>query len=57
MKEQTFEPAWITTNIYGVETGENVTMMFTIPDECPQELFPMDVLVSVNDMDVRDESG
>ena len=57
VKEQTFEPAWITTNIYGVETGENVTMMFTIPDECPQELFPMDVLVSVNDMDVRDESG
>lgn len=57
VKEQTFEPAWITTNIYGVNTGENVTMMFTIPDDCPQELFPMNVLVSVNDMDVRDESG
>ena len=57
VKEQTFEPAWITTNVYGVETGENVTMMFTIPEECPQELFPMDVLISVNDLDVRSESG
>ena len=56
VKEQTFEPAWITTNIYGVNTGENVTMMFTIPDDCPQELLPMDVLVTVNDMDVRNES-
>lgn len=57
VKEQTFEPAWITTNIYGVGTGENVTMMFTIPDECPQELFPMNVLISVNDLDIRNESG
>lgn len=57
VKEQTFEPAWITTNIYGVGTGENVTMMFTIPDECPQELFPMEVLISVNDLDIRNESG
>lgn len=57
IKEQTFEPAWITANVYGGSTGENITMMFTIPDDCPQELFPMDVLVSVNDLDVRNESG
>lgn len=57
VKDQTFEPAWITTNIYGVGTGENVTMMFTIPDECPEELFPLNVLISVNDLDVRNESG
>lgn len=57
VKEQSFEPAWITTNIYGVGTGENVTMMFTIPDDCPQELFPMDVLISVNSLDIRNESG
>jgi len=57
VKEQTFEPAWITTNVYGVGTGENITMMFTIPEECPAELFPMDVLISVNDLDVRNESG
>ena len=57
VKKQTFEPAWITTNIYGTGTGENVTMMFTIPEECPAELFPMDVLISVNDLDVRHGSG
>ncbi len=57
VKKQKFEPAWITTNIYGGATGENVTMMFTIPETCPEELFPLDVLVSVNDLDVRNESG
>lgn len=57
IKEQSFVPAWITTNVYGGAAGEHVTMMFTIPDDCPQELFPMEVLVSVNDMDVRNESG
>ena len=57
VKKQQFTPAWITTNIYGGATGENVTMMFHIPEDCPEELFPMDVLVSVNDMDVRNASG
>ena len=57
VKEQNFEPAWITTNVYGKESGENVTMMFTIPEICPAELFPMDVLISVNDMDIRNASG
>ena len=57
VKEQNFEPAWITTNVYGESAGENVTMMFTIPEECPAELFPMDVLLSVNDMDIRNASG
>ena len=57
VKEQTFVPAWITTNIYGGSEGQNVTMMFHIPEECPEELFPMDVLVSVNDLDVRNASG
>ena len=57
VKEQKFEPAWITTNVYGKESGENVTMMFTIPESCPAELFPMDVLLSVNDMDIRNASG
>ena len=57
IKEQKFEPAWITTNIHGIEAGEQVTMMFTIPENCPEELFPMDVLVTVNDMDIRNESG
>ena len=57
VKQQSFVPAWVTTNIYGGQAGENVTMMFTIPEDCPAELFPMDVLVSVNALDVRSESG
>lgn len=57
VKEQKFEPAWVTTNIYGKEAGENVTIMFTVPETCPEELFPMDVLLSVNDMDIRNASG
>ena len=54
---QNFTPAWITTNIYGGETGSDVTMMFHVSEDCPQTLFPIEVLVSVNDMDVRNESG
>lgn len=57
IKEMKFEPAWITTNVYGLNTGEHITMMFTIPDSCPEEFFPMDVLISVNDIDIRNESG
>lgn len=57
LKTQNFEPAWITTNVYGTGTGEKVTMMFNIPETFPAEMFPMEVLVSVNDLDVRNESG
>ena len=57
IKQQNFEPAWITTNIYGSDAGSNVTMMFTVSEDSPAELFPMDVLVTVNDMDVRNASG
>lgn len=57
VKEQNFEPAWVTTNIYGGQTGEHVTMMFTISDDCPEALFPMEVLVSVEALNVRNESG
>lgn len=57
LKVQDFEPAWVTTNVYGTGTGEKVTMMFEIPETFPAEMFPMEVFVSVNDLDVRNESG
>lgn len=57
VKQQTFTPAWITTNIYGVETGENVTMMFNIPETFPEELLPMEVLITSPSLDIRNESG
>ena len=55
--KQNFAPAWITTNVYGGQTGSNITMMFHISEDCPEALFPIDVLVTVNDMDVRSASG
>ena len=59
---QKFVPAWVSTEVYGAVTGdkesrENVTLVFTIPESCPAELFPLDVLVSVNDLDIRSDAG
>ena len=56
IRTQHFTPSWISTQVYGV-AEEHVTLMFTIPETCPEALFPMTVLVSVNHLDVRSESG
>ena len=56
IRTQHFTPSWISTQVYGV-AKEHVTLMFTIPETCPEALFPMTVLVSVNHLDVRSESG
>ena len=57
LKNQSFTPSWVGTQIFGGETGQFVTLMFTIPQSCPEELFPFDVLVSVNSLDIRASSG
>lgn len=61
IKEQEFVPSWIGTEIYGnLESDSNrahVTAMFTIPETCPEELFPMNVYLSVWDLDIRNASG
>lgn len=64
IKEQQFTPAWVGTQVWG-EINENnptekrahVTLMFTIPETCPEELFPLRVLVSTNELDVRSAAG
>ena len=56
IRTQYFTPSWISSQVYGV-ADENVTLMFTIPDTCPDALFPFTVLVSANHLDVRSESG
>ena len=56
IRTQHFTPSWISTQVYGV-AEEHVTLMFTIPETCPEALFPFTVLVSVNHLDVRSESG
>lgn len=64
VKEQDFTPTWVTGQVYtqAGTSGEeveaaNATLVFTIPEECPAELFPMQVLISTNELDVRSSSG
>ena len=57
IKKQTFTPAWASTQVYGHETGEHLTLVFTVPDDCPKEFFPLEVLVTTNILDIRHESG
>lgn len=57
LKKQVFTPAWAATQVYGHAVGEHLTLMFTIPEDCPEGLFPLEVLISTNILDVRHESG
>ena len=57
IKTQKFTPSWIGTQIYGETTGQKVTLKFTIPDSCPQELFPFNVYISAQSLDIRAASG
>ena len=56
IRTQYFTPSWISAQVYGV-AHENVTLMFTIPETCPEALFPFTVLISANHLDVRSDSG
>lgn len=56
IRTQHFAPSWISSQVYGV-AEEIVTLMFTVPETCPEALFPFTVLVSANHLDVRSESG
>ena len=56
IRTQHFTPSWISSQVYGV-SQEHVTLMFTVPETCPEALFPFTVLVSSNHLDVRSESG
>ena len=56
IRTQYFTPSWISAQVFGV-AQEHVTLMFSIPETCPDALFPFTVLISVNHLDVRSESG
>lgn len=59
VRTQQFVPAWVSTQVYGAVDGKdsraNVTAMFTIPETCPAELFPMNVYISTENLDARSE--
>lgn len=57
VKTQLFTPSWVGTQVFGGETGQFVTVKFTVPEETPEILFPFPVLVTVNSLDVRAASG
>lgn len=63
IRRQKFEPIWVSTQVYGSYDGAdnsdraNVTLMFHVPESCPDELLPFEVMLSVNVLDVRSESG
>lgn len=64
IKKQSFTPAWVGTQVWGTIDEDNptqnrahVTVMFTIPETCPEELFPLRMLVSTNELDVRSAAG
>lgn len=64
VKRQSFAPSWVGTALYGglnatdpTQGRSHVTVMFTVPETCPAELFPMKVYISVNELDIRAASG
>lgn len=57
IKKQKLTPCWVGTQIYGGETGQFVTVKFTVPETTPDIMYPFTVLVSVNALDVRYGAG
>ncbi|WP_234191437.1 MULTISPECIES: hypothetical protein [Bacteroidales] len=64
VKKQSFVPSWVGTQIYGnmnqsdpTEDRSHVTVMFTVPETTPVELFPLKVYISVGGLDIRNASG
>lgn len=56
LKALSFTPVWVSTQVNATE-GENLTLLFTVPEETPDELLPFDVYVSASHVDVRASSG
>lgn len=57
VKKQSFVPAWVSSYVWPHNAGEAFTLLFSIPDDTPPELFPFDVMVTAPEMDVRSETG
>ena len=55
LKALNFTPVWVSTQV-NANAGENLTLLFTIPDECPDELLPFNVYISANHVDIRGTS-
>ena len=57
IETQHFTPSWVGAQVFGGTTGQYVTLKFTVPESCPEILYPFPVLITVNSLDVRAASG
>lgn len=57
IKKFEFIPSWVSTQVDGTQAGESVTLMFTIPEDFPEELFPFDVKIGADALNVREAGG
>lgn len=56
LKKMEFTPLWVSTQV-NTAANSNVTLLFTVPESCPDELLPFNVYVSVDHLDIRSSSG
>ena len=56
MKPFEFKPVWVSTGVPMVK-GERMSMTFVIPENYPQELFPITCKISTNKMNANNDLG
>lgn len=56
MKPFEFKPVWVSTGV-PMEKGERMSMTFVIPDNYPEELFPITCKIGTNKMNANDDLG
>ncbi len=57
LRDFTFSPAWVSTQIYADMEGQPVTLMFSIPEDFPRELLPLRVKIGADWLNVRQSTG
>lgn len=57
VREFKFEPTWTSAQIYGNVEGQPVTLMFTIPEDFPEELLPLRVKIGADWLNIRQSTG
>ena len=54
VKPFSFEPVWVSTGV-PMNKGEQMSMTFVIPDNYPEELFPIECKIATNKMNAHDD--
>lgn len=56
VKPFSFNPVWVSTGV-PMNKGERMSMTFVIPDNYPEELFPIECKIATNKMNANNELG